>query len=260
MTDPRLYPYSLPPVPPRPSTDTDERGPYSVLASVPGTDEYSRVQTREEGGEGQPAGRPELGPEAAPLEGSDPELAEWVARLARTCPACGCKTIGDDGRCARCGATKRSLARAVARALRHARPTHNGANTASRLAIASPRVTGEESPRSAARNCCAFHPFGRHPLRAPARGARMVRAACSRSTCCVVLREEISRGPFPLAVARAWSCGGHESEHRVDRVAGARSPGCPQRGVRLSPAHVQRPGAHRASWLNPGAHPCPLTF
>jgi hypothetical protein len=37
----------------------------------------------------------------------DVESDLWDRRLARTCPGCGCKAVGDDGRCTRCGATKR---------------------------------------------------------------------------------------------------------------------------------------------------------
>jgi hypothetical protein len=36
----------------------------------------------------------------------DSELAAWVAAVAGTCHGCGCRSVGDDFRCSRCGATK----------------------------------------------------------------------------------------------------------------------------------------------------------
>lgn len=47
-------------------------------------------------------------PEAAELETPEERLhrEHWERKLARTCPGCGRKTIGDDGRCTVCGAVK----------------------------------------------------------------------------------------------------------------------------------------------------------
>jgi hypothetical protein len=51
------------------------------------------------------ARRPEKG---ARIDDGEPDtpLASWRARLALTCPGCGCRSIRGDGRCGICGAQK----------------------------------------------------------------------------------------------------------------------------------------------------------
>jgi hypothetical protein len=57
-------------------------------------------------------------PEHRPIPGTGDDdrdsLEAWTARLALTCPGCGCKSIVD-GLCSKCGARKRAPSEGGAR-------------------------------------------------------------------------------------------------------------------------------------------------
>jgi hypothetical protein len=60
-------------------------------------------------GMGAPPGDGGDTPIEAPVERVDHRVDEddvWERRLARTCAGCGCKTVGDDRRCTKCGTIK----------------------------------------------------------------------------------------------------------------------------------------------------------
>jgi hypothetical protein len=136
---------------------------------------------------------------------------------------------------------------------RLSKPNHNSANATSLLGIASPRVTGEKSPRIVAQNHSLFHTSPR-PGRCAVGAVALVRPACLRST------SPWCRGrSSDAAGSRRFgpSCGGsgHESARRPGR--GRFSAGilrAPRR--RAGPCfHVERTVARRCQCArHRGAH------
>ena len=98
-------------------------------------------------GAGVEAGRhPEHDAIEGDLDDLDDDLKPWLERTSKTCPGCGCSTIGADLVCVVCGARKH----------RHCTLPHNASKCANALHIASRSVTHHESPTIVRAESLAF--------------------------------------------------------------------------------------------------------